>query len=83
MPVQVIIRWHLQSGHVCIPGSINETHIQENANVFDFELTADEMAKLNALNRNAPYFQGMGGNEEENRAIIEAMEERWGLNQGE
>ena len=83
LPVQVIIRWHLQSGHVCIPGSINETHIQENANVFDFELTADEMAKLNALNRNAPYFQGMGGNEEENRAIIEAMEERWGLNQGE
>lgn len=83
LPVQVIIRWHLQSGHVCIPGSINETHIQENANVFDFELTADEMAKLNALNRNAPYFQGMGGNEEENRAIIEAMVERWGLNQGE
>lgn len=83
LPVQVIIRWHLQSGHVCIPGSINETHIQENANVFDFELTADEMAKLNALNKNAPYYKGMGGNEEENRAILEAMEERWGLNQGD
>lgn len=83
LPVQVIIRWHLQSGHVCIPGSINEAHIQENANVFDFELTADEMAKLNALNKNAPYYKGMGGNEEENRAILEAMEERWGLNQGE
>lgn len=82
LPVQVVIRWHLQAGHVCIPGSINETHINENANVFDFELTADEMAKLNALNKNAPYFQGMGGSEEETRAILEGWEERWNLNTG-
>lgn len=79
---QVIIRWHLQSGHVCIPGSINEAHIKENIGAFDFELTGEEMARLNALNKNAPYYKGMGGNEEENRRIIESMTERWNLNSG-
>lgn len=82
LPVQVIIRWHLQSGHVCIPGSINEAHINENAAVFDFELTADEMAKLNALNKNAPYYKGMGGSEEETRKILEGWEDRWNLDTG-
>lgn len=83
LPVQVVIRWHLQSGHVCIPGSINEEHIKENASVFDFALTAEDMSRLNALNKNAPYYQGMGGNEEETRRIMEGWAERWGLNIGE
>jgi len=82
LPVQVVIRWHLQAGHVCIPGSINEEHIKENADVFDFELTADEMAKLNALNKNEPYFKGMGGSEEETRKILEGWESRWNLDTG-
>ena len=82
LPVQVVIRWHLQAGHVCIPGSINETHIQENADVFDFELTADEMAKLAALNKNEPYFKGMGGSEEETKKILEGWESRWNLDTG-
>ena len=82
LPVQVIIRWHLQSGHVCIPGSINEAHINENAAVFDFELTADEMATLNALNKNEPYYKGMGGSEEETREILEGWEDRWNLDTG-
>ena len=80
--MQVVIRWHLQAGHVCIPGSINETHIQENADVFDFELTADEMAKLAALNKNEPYFKGMGGSEEETKKILEGWESRWNLDTG-
>ena len=49
---QVILRWHLQDGHIAIPGSHNETHIQENFDIFDFELTPDEMMQIAALDKN-------------------------------
>ena len=49
---QVILRWHLQDGHIAIPGSHNEKHIQENFDIFDFELTQDEMAQIADLDRN-------------------------------
>ena len=48
---QVILRWDLQKGVVVIPGSSNPDHIQENISVFDFELTDEEMAAINALDR--------------------------------
>lgn len=48
---QVILRWHLQAGNIAIPGSSNEAHIQENFEVFDFELTGDEMERLTALDK--------------------------------
>ena len=48
---QVIIRWHLQAGNICIPGSSNEQHIIEDYDVWDFELTEDEMAKMTALEK--------------------------------
>jgi diketogulonate reductase-like aldo/keto reductase len=40
---QVIIRWHLQAGNICIPGSSNEQHIIEDHDVWDFELSNEEM----------------------------------------
>ena len=49
---QVILRWHLQDGHIAIPGSHNEKHIQENFDIFDFELTPDEMMQIAALDKN-------------------------------
>jgi diketogulonate reductase-like aldo/keto reductase len=49
---QTIIRWHLQSGHIVIPKSVTPSRIEENANIFDFELTAEDMAAIDALNRN-------------------------------
>ena len=49
---QVILRWELQRGIVPIPGSSNEKHIAENLDVFDFELTADEMKAIENLDRN-------------------------------
>ena len=55
---QVILRWHIQAGNIAIPGSSNEKHIIEDASLWDFELTADEMAKMRALEkdrRNADY----------------------------
>ncbi|MDE7157281.1 MAG: aldo/keto reductase [Lachnospiraceae bacterium] len=48
---QVILRWNLQKGVVVIPGSSNPDHIRENTELFDFELTEDEMERINALDR--------------------------------
>ena len=49
---QIILRWNLQKGVVVIPGSSNPDHIQENTELFDFTLMDDEMAQINALDRN-------------------------------
>ncbi len=49
---QVILRWNLQKGVVVIPGSSNPDHIRENTELYDFELTEDEMARIGALDRN-------------------------------
>ena len=51
-PAQIVIRWNLQAGYIVIPGSKNPAHITENFNVFDFELSADDMNKIAALNKN-------------------------------
>ncbi len=48
---QVILRWNLQKGVVVIPGSSNPDHIKENTELYHFELTGDEMAQINALDR--------------------------------
>ena len=49
---QVILRWDLQNGIVIIPGSSDPDHQRENISLFDFELPAEEMAAINALDRN-------------------------------
>ena len=48
-PAQVLIRWSIQLGNVVIPRSSNPERIKSNLDVFDFELTDDEMATLNGL----------------------------------
>lgn len=52
---QVILRWNLQKSVVVIPGTSNPAHIRENLDIFDFELTNEEMARINALDRNQKY----------------------------
>ena len=49
---QVILRWDLQRGIVVIPGSSNPDHIKENLDLFGFELSDEEMSRINALDRN-------------------------------
>jgi methylglyoxal/glyoxal reductase len=51
-PAQIILRWDLQNKVVTIPKSIKEQRIIENANIFDFKLTTEDMAKIDALNKN-------------------------------
>ena len=46
-----IIRWNLQAGNICIPGSSNEQHIIEDYDVQDFEVTGDEMKQMTDLER--------------------------------
>ena len=53
---QIIIRWHIQKGFCVVPGSSNPKHIKENIEVFDFELTQDEMMKMASLNKEKRYF---------------------------
>jgi diketogulonate reductase-like aldo/keto reductase len=48
-PAQVLIRWDLQHQVVTIPRSIREAHIRENSEVFDFELSEEEMSRLDSL----------------------------------
>jgi diketogulonate reductase-like aldo/keto reductase len=48
-PAQVLVRWSLQKGYVVLPKSATPERIAANANVFDFALTAEAMAKLDAL----------------------------------
>ena len=49
---QVVLRWDVQHHIITIPKSVHESRIRENADIFDFELTSDEMAVIDALNKN-------------------------------
>lgn len=49
---QVILRWHLQRGVIAIPKSITPSRIQENFDVFNFELSTDDMNSIASLNEN-------------------------------
>jgi 2,5-diketo-D-gluconate reductase A len=50
-PAQVVLRWHLQLGNIVIPKSVTPERIRENIDLFDFELSEDEMGSISALNR--------------------------------
>ncbi|QOJ84048.1 aldo/keto reductase [Lentilactobacillus parabuchneri] len=49
---QVILRWHFQRGDAFIPKSVHPERIKQNADIYDFELSADEMKLVDGLNRN-------------------------------
>lgn len=46
---QIVLRWHIQNGNIPIPKSSSLEHMKNNFNIFDFELTADEMKLLNSI----------------------------------
>lgn len=49
-PAQIVLRWHVQMGFVVIPGSKNVDHIRDNFDIFDFELSKEEMGEIAKLN---------------------------------
>ena len=55
---QIILRWHIQDGNIVIPGSKNPDHIKANFDIFDFELTDEEMVEIAALDKGVRYYNG-------------------------
>lgn len=51
-PAQVVLRWHLQNGVAIIPKSVHPSRIKENADIYDFELSDAEIAKIETINWN-------------------------------
>ncbi|MFD6699101.1 MULTISPECIES: aldo/keto reductase [unclassified Microbacterium] len=64
---QVMLRWHLQEGRSAIPKSVKAGRIAENFDVFDFELTGDELRRIDALDR------GVRGGPEPEMITLEAF----------
>lgn len=54
--VQIILRWHIQMGNIPLPRSVNPEHQKQNLEIFDFELTAEEMAQIAALDQGRRYW---------------------------
>jgi len=51
-PAQVVLRWHIERGDIVFPKSVTTSRIKENIDIFDFELSAEDVAAISALNRN-------------------------------
>lgn len=63
---QIVIRWHLQMGYIVIPGSSDAEHIKENIDVFDFELSEEDMTAIQGLDGTGRFF-----------TLSEEEQERW------
>ncbi|MFE9250435.1 aldo/keto reductase [Streptomyces sp. NPDC007088] len=50
-PAQVTLRWHLQRGDIVFPKSVTRSRVEENFDLFDFELSEGDLAEISALNR--------------------------------
>lgn len=54
--VQIILRWHIQEGNIIFPKTTNPQHMKDNIDIFDFELTDDEMTAIRALDKGVRFF---------------------------
>ena len=52
-PAQVVLRWHIQHDHIVFPKSVTPARIQENLALFDFELTPDDVRRIDSLDQGA------------------------------
>ncbi len=53
---QIILRWHIQSGNIIIPGSKNPDHIRDNFDIFDFSLTDEDMSEIAKVDKGVRYY---------------------------
>jgi 2,5-diketo-D-gluconate reductase A len=51
-PAQVVLRWHIERGDIVFPKSVTPARIKENIDIFDFELSGEDVAFITALNKN-------------------------------
>ena len=54
--VQIILRWHIQKGNVVFPKSTNPLHIKENFDIFNFNLTNEEMNEINKMGKTKRFY---------------------------
>ena len=66
--VQIILRWHIQEGNIIFPKSTNPQHIKDNFDIFDFELTAEEMQKIKAVDNGKRFYNATLEEQERNFA---------------
>lgn len=64
--VQIILRWHIQAGNIVFPRTTDPQHMKDNFDIFDFELTADEMAEIGALDSGKRFFNMTLAEQEKN-----------------
>ncbi len=69
-PVQIIIRWHIQEGFSVIPGASNPDYINENIQVFDFELSKKDMKTIRSLNKEERFYKAT---REQTEQIVERL----------
>lgn len=55
--VQIILRWHIQEGNIIIPRSTNPIHLKENIDIFDFNLTDEEIKEIRELDHGVRYYK--------------------------
>ena len=53
---QAILRWHVDSNNIVIPGSSNPDHIRQNIDIFDFKLSDEDMKEISKLDKNKPFY---------------------------
>lgn len=53
---QMILRWHIDMGYIVIPGSRSEQHIKENLDIFDFEISKEDMESISKLDKHMPIY---------------------------
>lgn len=56
-PAQILLRWHIDEGYLPIPGTKNPQHAAENADIFDFSFTNEELSALRSLDKNERFFK--------------------------
>ncbi len=64
--VQIILRWHIQEGTIVFPKTTNPQHMRDNFDIFDFELTEDEMQAIRGLDNGKRFFNMSLADQEKN-----------------
>lgn len=70
---QIVLRWHMQAGNIAIPGSSNPDHIQENIEIFDFELSEEEMDRIAEMDTGKGKYDYESSNQEQEDRFTSAV----------